>query len=144
MNKEEIKIAIVMSNFNQEISSNLLENFYDHARNINFPEKNITLYNVPGAFEIPYMVKRVALTEKFNAIVCLGSLIRGETIHFEIIASELAHGISQISRQHLLPVIFGVLTVNNLKQANARIFKAAEFLDTALSMINVSEEFLRP
>ena len=144
MNQEKIKIAIVMSNFNQEISSNLLENFYDHARNINFPEKNITLYNVPGAFEIPYMVKRVALTEKFNAIVCLGSLIKGETIHFEIIASELAHGISQISQQHLLPVIFCVLTVNNLKQANDRIFKAAEFLDTALSMINVSEEFLRP
>ena len=134
-------IAVVVSQFNKDISMKLLDKFLAHANTINFSQKNIKIHHVPGAFEIPLIAKQLAMTDNIDAIVCLGSVIRGETIHFELIAHQLAQGIREISQEHLIPVIFGVLTVENIDQANARIHKASEFLDTALSMIEKNRSF---
>jgi 6,7-dimethyl-8-ribityllumazine synthase len=134
-------IAVVVSQFNKDISTKLLDKFIAHANTVNFPQKNIKIHHVPGVFEIPLIAKQLAMTDNIDAIVCLGSVIRGETIHFELIAHQLAQGIREISQEHLIPVIFGVLTVENIDQANARIHKASEFLDTALSMIEKNRSF---
>ena len=137
----DARIAVVVSQFNKDISMKLLDKFLAHANTINFSQKNIKIHHVPGAFEIPLIAKQLAMTDNIDAIVCLGSVIRGETIHFELIAHQLAQGIREISQQHLIPVIFGVLTVENIDQANARIHKASEFLDAALSMIEKNRSF---
>jgi 6,7-dimethyl-8-ribityllumazine synthase len=133
-------IAVVVSQFNKDISKKLVDKF--EARSLDCAASvELDFVYVPGAFEIPLIAKQLAITKDFDAIVCLGSVIRGETIHFELIAHQLAQGIREISQEHLIPVIFGVLTVENIDQANARIHKASEFFDTALSMIENNRSF---
>ena len=137
MSKDYAKIAVVVSNFNVDISSKLLESFTNRAEEVEFPINNIEVFNVPGAFEIPSTVNKLAQTNKYDAIASLGSVIRGETIHFELIVKQVAQGLREIAVDNQIPVVFGVLTVENEDQAYNRIHKGAEFFDTAFEMTDL-------
>lgn len=114
------RFAIVVSRFNQEITNNLKEGCLKGLRECNVLENDMEIYQVPGAFEIPLIAKRLAESKMFDAVICLGAVIKGETPHFDYVAGEAARGISEISRMTNIPVIFGVITTDNLGQAEAR------------------------
>ena len=117
---EGFKFAVVVSRFNDFISSKLIEGAMDALKRHGANEDNITLVKVPGAFEIPVAAKRLAANAEFDAIICLGAVIRGATPHFDYVASEVAKGIAVVSLESNIPVAFGVLTTDNLEQAIER------------------------
>ncbi|NLD38474.1 MAG: 6,7-dimethyl-8-ribityllumazine synthase [Desulfatiglans sp.] len=117
---EGYRFAIVVSRFNDFISSKLVEGALDALKRHGANEDNITLVRVPGAFEIPIAAKRLATKGGYDAIICLGAVIRGATPHFDYVASEVAKGIAVVSLESTLPVTFGVLTTDNLEQAIER------------------------
>jgi len=112
----DLKIAIVASRFNPEISERLIAGAQEALRGL----ADVTLVQVPGAFEIPLAAKRAALSKRFDAIVAIGCVIRGETAHFEYISHVASTGIAQVSLETGVPVTFGVLTVETDEQAIAR------------------------
>jgi 6,7-dimethyl-8-ribityllumazine synthase len=114
------KIAVVVSRFNEFITERLLEGAVDGLTRTGVADEEITVVRVPGAFEIPLAAKRLAASGSFHAVVCLGAVIRGETPHFDYIASEVARGIAQASLDCNVPVIFGVLTTETIEQAVER------------------------
>lgn len=114
------KFAIVQSRFNEFVGDKLLEAALDCLRRHNCEERNITVVKVPGAFEIPVAADKLASQKRFDAIICLGAVIRGATPHFEYISSSVANGISQTALKHGVPVIFGVLTTDSVEQAIER------------------------
>jgi 6,7-dimethyl-8-ribityllumazine synthase len=117
---EGFRFAIVVSRFNDFISSKLVEGAMDALKRHGANEDNITLVRVPGAFEIPIAAKRLALKGGCDAIICLGAVIRGATPHFDYVASEVAKGIAVVSLESNIPIAFGVLTTDNLEQAIER------------------------
>jgi 6,7-dimethyl-8-ribityllumazine synthase len=117
---EGFRFAIVVSRFNDFISSKLVEGAMDALKRHGAIEDNITLVRVPGAFEIPIAAKRLASKGGYDAIICLGAVIRGATPHFDYVASEVAKGIAMVSLESNIPVTFGVLTTDNLEQAIER------------------------
>ena len=117
---EGFKFAIVVSRFNDFISSKLVEGAMDALKRHGATEDNVTLVKVPGAFEIPVAAKRLAAKGGFDAIICLGAVIRGATPHFDYVASEVAKGIAVVSLESNIPLAFGVLTTDNLEQAIER------------------------
>lgn len=116
----DAKIALVTSRFNDLISKQLTEGAKEALLNHEIAEKNIELFFVPGAFEIPLIAKMLAEKKQYDAIITLGVVIRGETPHFEYISSQVASKIAQVSYDFNLPVIFGVLTTNTLDEALQR------------------------
>jgi 6,7-dimethyl-8-ribityllumazine synthase len=112
----DLKIAIVASRFNPEITERLLAGAHEALRGV----ADATVIQVPGAFEIPLAAKRAALSKRFDAIVAIGCVIRGETAHFEYISHVATTGIAQVSLETGVPVTFGVLTVETDEQAIAR------------------------
>ena len=112
--------GIVVSRFNQFITQKLLEGAIDCLTRHKAEEKNITVVWVPGAFEIPLMAQKLAKSKKFSAVICLGAIIRGETAHFEFIANQVAISIGKVALESDVPVIFGVITTENLEQAIER------------------------
>jgi 6,7-dimethyl-8-ribityllumazine synthase len=117
---EGFKFAIIVSRFNDFISSKLVEGAIDALTRHGGDDNNISLVKVPGAFEIPVAAKKLAATDKFDAVICLGAVIRGATPHFEYVAAEVSKGIATISLESDIPVTFGVLTTENLEQAIER------------------------
>ncbi|MBW1763584.1 MAG: 6,7-dimethyl-8-ribityllumazine synthase [Deltaproteobacteria bacterium] len=117
---EGFKFAIIVSRFNDFISSKLVEGAIDALTRHGGDDNNISLVKVPGAFEIPIAAKKLAATDKFDAVICLGAVIRGATPHFEYVAAEVSKGIATISLESDIPVTFGVLTTENLEQAIER------------------------
>jgi len=117
---KELKFALVVSRFNEFISRKLLDGAQDALTRHNVTSDNIDICWVPGAFEIPLIAKKLAQTKKYNAIICLGAVIRGSTPHFDYIASEVAKGIAQVNLETGIPVTFGVLTTENIEQAVER------------------------
>ena len=117
---EGFRFAIIVSRFNDFISSRLVEGAMDALIRHGADEAQISLVKVPGAFEIPMAAKRLAGTGKYDAIVCLGAVIRGATAHFDYVAAEVSKGIASISLETGIPVTFGVLTTENLEQAIER------------------------
>ena len=115
-----ISFGIVVSRFNEFISSRLLDGALDALNRHDADDDKIDIAWVPGGFEIPYAAKKLALTKKYDAIICLGAIIRGETPHFDYISSEAAKGISQTSLLTGVPIIFGIITADNLEQAIER------------------------
>lgn len=115
-----LKVAIVVSRFNSFITSKLLDGALDALRRHKLMEKNISVAWVPGAFEIPLVAKKLASTKNFDAIICLGAVIRGETTHYDYICNEVSKGIAQVGLQSGVPVIFGVVTTENIQQAIER------------------------
>lgn len=115
-----LKFALVVSRFNDFITSKLLEGATDAIIRSGGEEKDITVVKVPGSFEIPLVTRKLAASKKYDGIVCLGALIRGGTPHYEYIATELTKGISQVMLDYGVPVAFGVVTADNLEQAIER------------------------
>ena len=115
-----ISFGIVVSRFNEFISSKLLDGALDALSRHDADDDKIDIAWVPGGFEIPYAAKKLALTNKYDAIICLGAIIRGEAPHFDYISSEAAKGISQTSLLTGVPIIFGIITADNLEQAIER------------------------
>lgn len=114
------KFAIIQSRFNEFIGDKLLESALDCLRRHNCEERNITVVKVPGAFEIAVTADKLASQKRFDAIICLGAVIRGATPHFEYISSAVANGISQTALKHGVPVVFGILTTDTVEQAIER------------------------
>jgi 6,7-dimethyl-8-ribityllumazine synthase len=115
-----LKIGIVVSRFNQFISERLLEGALDALHKLGADEKDITVYKVPGSFEIPVVVKKLVVAKKADGIVCLGALIRGDTPHFDFLSAEVTKGLAQISMDEGVPVSFGILTVETIEQGIER------------------------
>ncbi|MFA5038449.1 MAG: 6,7-dimethyl-8-ribityllumazine synthase [Candidatus Omnitrophota bacterium] len=114
------RFGIVVSRFNDFVTKALLEGCCDTLKRHGAKEAEIEIAWVPGAFEIPSVAMRLAKAKKFDAIVCLGTVIRGDTPHFDFIASEAAKGVAQVSMQTGIPVIFGVITADTMEQAVER------------------------
>ena len=117
---EGLRFAIVVSRFNDFITSKLVEGAMDALKRHGADEEQISLIKVPGAFEIPLIAKRLAESGQFDAIICLGAVIRGSTSHFEYVAAEVSKGIATVALESKIPVTFGVLTTENLEQAIER------------------------
>ena len=137
-----MKIAIIASRFNEIITNKLLggaiDSFVRHGGN----ENDITVAWVPGAFEIPLIAKKMAASKKYDAVVCLGAVIRGATPHFDMVANETTKGIAAVGLQSEVPVVFGVLTTDNIEQAVERAGSKAgnkgfEAATTAIEMHNL-------
>lgn len=144
-NKDEVpsgarsSFGIVVSEWNSEITDALLQGAIQTLLDNGTDERDIHIQHVPGAFELPFGASELSTKKKFDAIICLGCIIQGETRHFEFIASAVANGIMQVSLKEELPVIFGVLTTNDLQQAKERSGgkhgnKGVEAAITALKM----------
>ena len=118
LDASKLKFCLVVSRFNELISKGLLEGAMDCLKRHGAKETNLDLVWVPGAFEMPMIAKKIA--KEYDAVICLGAVIRGATAHFEYVAAEAAKGIAKVSLDTGVPVIFGVLTTDNLEQALER------------------------
>lgn len=139
---EDEKFCIIVSRFNDFISSKLLAGAVDELRRHGVNPDNIDIVKVPGAFEIPIMALKFAKTNRYNAIITLGAIIKGSTSHYDYVCAELTKGIAQVALQTEVPVLFGVLTTENLEQAIERAGtkagnKGAEAAKSAIEMANL-------
>jgi 6,7-dimethyl-8-ribityllumazine synthase len=116
----DVRVALVVSRFNKSVVERLLSSALDTLTRYGVQTEDMMVVHVPGAFEIPLAVQRLAATRRFNAIITLGAVIRGDTPHFEYVAGECARGVARVALAQDLPVIFGVLTVDSMAQAIAR------------------------
>jgi 6,7-dimethyl-8-ribityllumazine synthase len=130
-------VGIVVSRFNGEITNKLLERALEELETVGVPREAVLVMPVPGAFELPLAAMALAKTRRYACVVALGCVIRGETPHFDYIASEAASGLQLAAIETGVPVAFGVLTVENRKQAEERIEKAADAVRSALEMADV-------
>ena len=142
---KDVKIGIVAGRFNEFITSKLVGGALDVLKRNDVSEESIDIAWVPGAFEIPLITKKLANTGKYDAIITLGAVIKGSTPHFDYVCAEVSKGVSQISLQSELPVIFGVLTTNNIEEAIERAGtkagnKGADAAFSAIEMINLIKE----
>lgn len=135
-NGSGLRFAIVVSRFNHGITDRLLASA-QHALELAGADPAAVFY-VPGAFELPLAAKLLAHTQAYHAIIALGAVIRGETPHFDYVAGEAARGLQQVALETGLPVAFGVLTTDNLEQAEARVNKGADAAMTAIEMVRFS------
>ena len=117
---KEIKIGIVVSRFNEFITSKLLSGAMDGLIRHDVQEKDIHVAWVPGAFEIPLIASKMAKSGKYDAVICLGAVIRGSTSHYDYVCSEVSKGEASVSLSSSIPVMFGVLTTENIEQAIER------------------------
>jgi 6,7-dimethyl-8-ribityllumazine synthase len=125
-------VAIVVSRFHEHITKQLLERAREALRRAGIADGNVDVTWVPGAFELPVVAEAAAVSERYDAIVALGCVIRGETPHFEYVAGEAARGLGNVARAHRIAVGFGVLTTETETQALARVDKGAEAVQAAL------------
>jgi 6,7-dimethyl-8-ribityllumazine synthase len=114
------KYAIILSRFNEFVGAQLLEGALDCFKKQGVKEDDITLIKVPGAFEVPLTAEKLANTGMYTAIICLGAVIRGGTPHFEYVAGSAVNGIQKVSLKYGIPVVFGILTTDNIEQAIER------------------------
>ena len=142
-----MRIAIVAGRFNDHITSPLLDGARATLSKAGLDD--VPVHWVPGAFEIPLVAQRLALSHRFDAVICLGAVIRGDTPHFDYVAGECAAGVARVSLETGIPCIFGVLTVDDLDQAMARTGgtegnKGIEAAHTAVEMIDLLRNLPRP
>ena len=132
------RVGIVLSRFNPQIGEGLLAACEAELLKLGVKAEDITLATVPGALEVPLMLQHMALTDNFEALIALGSIVRGETYHFEVVANESAHGISQVQLNTGVPVANAILTTEDDEQAIARMgIKGAEAAHVAIEMSNL-------
>lgn len=136
------RFAIIESRWNDFLTSRLTDGAVNTLAKLGATEKNIEIFKVPGSFELPLTALKVALTGKFDAVICLGVVIRGETPHFDYVAGEAAKGISQAGMQTGIPVLFGVITADTVEQALNRAGlkagnKGVEAANSAVEVINL-------
>ena len=144
--KEGMKVGIVAARFNEIIVNKLLGGAVDGLVRHGVEEDNITAAWVPGAFEIPLTAAKMAATKKYDAIICVGAVIRGETSHYDYVCNEVSKGIAQVGLSTGIPVLFGVITTENIEQAISRAGSKAgnKGYDCALSaieMVHLLEQF---
>lgn len=137
-----LRLAIVVSRFNEMITRNLLQGVLDGLKRYGLDQDEPTIAWVPGAYEIPLVAKQLALSGKFDSVICLGAVIRGATTHFDFVAGQAASGISQVGLETGIPVIFGVLTLETIEQGLERAGtkmgnKGFEALQTAIEMVDL-------
>lgn len=145
LNAEAFRFAIVASRWNELISARLIEGALDALKRLGATDNNVSLYRVPGSFEIPLLALRLGESRKFDAIICLGTIIRGQTPHFDYIAAEVARGISHAGLTTGLPVVFGIVTADTVDQALDRAGvklgnKGFEAAMTAVELVNLYKE----
>lgn len=133
------KIGIILSRFNQFISSHLLEGALEALKKLGAEEADISIYRVPGAFEIPQVASKLAQKKEVDGILCLGVLIRGETPHFDFLSAEVTKGLAQVALQAGLPVAYGILTVETLEQGIERAGTKAgnKGYDAAMALVEM-------
>ncbi len=141
-----LSFGILVSRFNSFISERLLEGALDALLRHGAADENIVVARVPGAFEIPLAAKKMAESGKFDAVICLGAVIRGATPHFDYVAGEVSKGVAHVSLDSGLPIIFGVLTTDSIEQAIERAGtkagnKGFDAAVTALETVNLLREF---
>jgi 6,7-dimethyl-8-ribityllumazine synthase len=133
------RVVIVVSRFHETITSKLLEGAREALRRGGIADANVEVISVPGAFELPVVAEAAAASERYDAIIALGCVIRGETPHFEYVAGEAARGLGNVALAHRIAVGFGVLTTETEAQALARVDKGAEAVQAALETAAVLE-----
>jgi 6,7-dimethyl-8-ribityllumazine synthase len=133
-------VAVVVARFNGELTNRLLDSALDELEQAGVPREAVTILPVPGAFELPLAAMALAKTRRFACVVALGCIIRGETPHFDFIASEAASGLQLAAIETGIPVSFGVLTVETKEQAEERLDKGAEAARTALEMADLFQQ----
>jgi 6,7-dimethyl-8-ribityllumazine synthase len=133
------RFGIVISRFNDFITKKLSESCVDTLTRHGAKDSEIELAWVPGAFEIPLVAKKMAMSKKYDAVICLGTVIRGETPHFDYVASEVSKGVAKVGLDANIPVIFGVITADNIEQAieRAGAKQGNKGQDAALSAIEM-------
>ena len=142
LNAEGFKIGIVVSRFNDFITGRLMDGAVDALVRHGALDKDIDVVKVPGAFEIPMTARKMCATKKYDAILCLGAVIRGATPHFNFVAGEAAKGVGNLAMEASIPVLFGILTTENLEQAIERAGaksgnKGSETALAAIEMISL-------
>lgn len=143
--KQSVKIAIIVSRFNEEVTGGLLNGAVEALKENEINDKSINIFSCPGAFEIPQTAKALMKKKKFDAIICLGAVIKGDTAHFEFISGAVTNGIMKLNLESDTPVLYGVLTCFNDEQALKRSAansenKGREAAMAALDMIKLINE----
>jgi len=136
----ELKVGIIVGRFNEFINDKLLRGALDGLKRHGVSEENIDIAWVPGAFEVPFIAKKMAESQKYDAVIGLGTVIRGATTHYDYVCNEAAKGIAKISLETGIPVIFGIVTTENIEQAIERAGTKAgnKGYDSAISAIEMA------
>ncbi len=145
LNAEGFRFALISSRWNDFITSRLVEGALDALDRLGAAEKSVEVYTVPGSFEIPLLALKLASSGKYDAVICLGTIIRGQTPHFEYIAGEVTKGIAQAGMQTGVPVVYGIVTADTLEQAIDRAGakqgnKGFEAAMSAVELVNLYKE----
>jgi 6,7-dimethyl-8-ribityllumazine synthase len=140
------KFGIVVSRFNSFIAERLLDGALDTLQRSGTADDDIEVARVPGAFEIPLMAQKMVKSGRYDAVICLGAVIRGATSHYDLVANEAAKGIAQVSLEHEIPLVFGVITTDTIEQAIERAGskagnKGSEAASVAIEMVNIFQNF---
>ena len=143
---DDFKIGIVASRFNEFIVSKLVDGALDGLKRHGVLDENIDCAYVPGAFEIPLIAKKMVMSNKYDAVICLGAVIKGSTPHYDYVCAEVSKGIANISLDTQMPIIFGVLTTNSIEQAIERAGtksgnKGYDAAVSAIEMANLIKNF---
>ena len=138
----KMKTAIVVSRFNEIITNKLLSGAEDGLLRHGVEADNISVFWTPGAFEIPMVAKKLCQSKKYDAVICLGAVIRGQTSHYDYVCNEVSKGVAQVSLETGIPVLFGILTTDNIEQAVSRAGsksgnKGYECAVSAVEMVNL-------
>lgn len=142
---KEIKVGIVAARFNEFITAKLLDGALDCLKRHEVDTEDIDVAWVPGAFEIPLIASKMADSRRYDVVICLGAVIRGSTSHYDYVCSEVSKGIANVSLRTALPIIFGVLTTENIEQAIERAGtkagnKGYHCAESAIEMVNLIRE----
>lgn len=142
------RFAVVSSRWNDFITGRLVEGAFDALERLGAPDDAVEHYRVPGSFEIPLLASRLAKSGRFDAVICLGVVIRGQTPHFDLIAAEVTKGVAAAAMESGLPVVFGVVTADNVEQAIDRAGvkagnKGFEAAMSAVELVNLYKEVNR-
>ena len=139
------KFGIVVSRFNSFIAERLLDGALDTLARSGAADDDIEVARVPGAFEIPLVAQKMVKSDRYDAVICLGAVIRGATSHYDLVANEAAKGIAQVSLSHDIPLVFGVITTDTIEQAIERAGskagnKGSEAAQVAIEMVNLLQK----
>lgn len=142
---QNIKIGIIASRFNEFITSKLIEGALDGLKRHSVKDENIDIAWVPGSFEVPLIASKMAKSNKYDALICLGAVIRGDTTHYDYVCSEVSKGIAHVALDNGIPVMFGILTTENIEQAIERAGtksgnKGFDCAMGAIEMVNLIKE----
>jgi 6,7-dimethyl-8-ribityllumazine synthase len=145
--KKQFNVAIITSRFNEAVTEKLTASAIKHLQALEFSDDQITAVSVSGAVEIPLIAQQLAETHSYEAIICLGCVIRGETSHYDYVCEQVSQGCQRVSLDHNIPVIFGILTTENGEQALARAGgnhsdKGIESVNTAIEMVSLMRQFM--